>query len=50
MEAPMKVMADKLYGDKWLYTQDDNPDQYEYNFMQVRCMLRREVVGFVGAK
>lgn len=31
----MRVMASKLYGDKWVFTQDDDPDQYKYGFMQV---------------
>lgn len=33
----MKVMEGKLYGDKWIFTQDDDPDLFEYGFMQVWC-------------
>lgn len=41
MVAPMKVMSAKLYGDRWIFTQYDDPAQYEYGFMQVMSGSRR---------
>lgn len=41
MVAAMKVMSAKLYGDRYIFTQYDDPDQYEYGFMQVMSASER---------
>eukprot|EP00903_Cladosiphon_okamuranus_P010576 g10001.t1 len=47
MEKSMKVMASKLYGDKWVYTQNKDPDQYEYGFMQDGQKLTQDQTVFL---
>ena len=36
MKSSLVNMQGKLYGDQYIYIQNDDPDEYEYGFMQAR--------------